>query len=249
MLLTNWDHFIEVIMKYMGSKARFTKDILPIILRDRSDDQYYVEPFAGGMNSICEVTGLRLANDLHPYLICLWQALTDGWVPPYPISREFYYDVKNDPTSYKPELVGWIGFCCSYSGKWWGGYAGTVTTKIGTVRDYQNESLKNIQKQIPKMQGCEFENVSYSELAIPPQSIVYCDPPYRNTTGYNNDFNHDEFYDWLRTLKSLGHTIFVSEYDMPDDFEVVWEKNVKSSLSANGKVGGSKKSIERLFTI
>ncbi len=30
-------------MKYMGSKARFAKDILLIILRNRGEDQCYVE--------------------------------------------------------------------------------------------------------------------------------------------------------------------------------------------------------------
>ncbi len=35
-------------MKYMGSKARFAKDILPIILKDRKPEQWYVEPFARG---------------------------------------------------------------------------------------------------------------------------------------------------------------------------------------------------------
>ena len=48
-------------MKYMGSKARFTKEILPIILKDRKPEQWYIEPFAGGMNAICEVSGNRLA--------------------------------------------------------------------------------------------------------------------------------------------------------------------------------------------
>lgn len=46
----------------MGSKARFTKDILPIILKDRRKDQWYVELFSGGMNVICEVDGNRIAN-------------------------------------------------------------------------------------------------------------------------------------------------------------------------------------------
>ena len=34
-------------MKYMGSKARFSKEILPIILKERTADQWYIEPFAG----------------------------------------------------------------------------------------------------------------------------------------------------------------------------------------------------------
>ena len=39
-------------MKYMGIKNRFAKELLPIILKDRTNGQYYVEPFAGGMNMI-----------------------------------------------------------------------------------------------------------------------------------------------------------------------------------------------------
>ena len=58
-------------MKYMGSKARFTKEILSIVLKNRKPDQWYVEPFAGGMNVICEVQGKRIANDLHFYLIAM----------------------------------------------------------------------------------------------------------------------------------------------------------------------------------
>ena len=52
-------------MKYMGSKARVAKEILPIILKDRVQDQWYVELFAGGMNVICEVEGNRIANDIN----------------------------------------------------------------------------------------------------------------------------------------------------------------------------------------
>ena len=37
----------ERLMKYMGSKNRHSKQILPIILKDRSPEQWYVEPFVG----------------------------------------------------------------------------------------------------------------------------------------------------------------------------------------------------------
>jgi len=37
--------------------------------------------------------------------------------------------------------------------------------------------------------------------------------------------------------------------NMPDDFICVWEKEVSSSLSANGKNGDNKKSIEKLYTL
>ena len=62
-------------MKYMGSKNRIAHDVLSVILKDRKPDQWYVEPFAGGMNVIDKVTGNRIANDMNPYLIEMWHSL------------------------------------------------------------------------------------------------------------------------------------------------------------------------------
>ena len=43
--------------------------------------------------------------------------------------------------------------------------------------------------------------------------------------------------------------VYVSEYKAPEDFICVWEKEAKSSLSANGKIGGNKVSVEKLFKL
>ena len=233
-------------MKYMGSKARFSKEILPIILKDRTAEQWYIEPFAGGMNMICEVNGKRIANDIHCYLIEMWKALCDGWKP-HKISSNTYHIVRLNREQYEPHIVGWVGFNCSYSGKWFGGFAGETKTKIGTVRDYQTEAINNVAKQVEKMKGVIFQNKPYYELELPPNSIVYCDPPYEGTTKYANDFDHNLFWNWVRNISKQGHTVFVSEYNAPADFVCVWEKEAKSSLSANGKVGGNKVSVEKLF--
>lgn len=233
-------------MKYMGSKARFTKDILPIILKDRKPEQWYVEPFAGGMNAICEVKGNRIANDIHYYLIEMWKELCNGWIP-QKINHNTYHIVRNNREQFEPRFVGWVGFNCSYSGKWFGGFAGETKTKIGTVRDYQTEAINNVAKQVKKMKGVVFQNKPYYELELPPNSIVYCDPPYEGTTKYANDFDHTLFWNWVRNIRKQGHTVFVSEYNAPADFECVWQKEAKSSLSANGKIGGNKVSTERLF--
>lgn len=160
-------------MKYMGSKARFSKEILPIILKDRTADQWYVEPFAGGMNMICEVGGKRIANDIHYHLIQMWKELVSGWIPKK-ITKEEYSEVRTDQSKYPAYFVGWVGFNCSYSGKWFGGFAGETKTKIGTVRDYQTEAINNVAKQVKKMKGVIFQNKPYYELELPPNSIVYC---------------------------------------------------------------------------
>jgi len=235
-------------MKYMGSKARFSKEILPIILKNRTDEQWYVEPFAGGMNMICGVGGKRIANDIHYHLIEMWKALCDGWKP-HKISSNTYHIVRLNREQYEPHIVGWVGFNCSYSGKWFGGFAGETKTKIGTVRDYQTEAINNVAKQVKKMKGVIFQNKPYYELELPPNSIVYCDPPYEGTTKYANDFDHKLFWSWVRNISKQGHTVFVSEYNAPDDFVCVWQKEAKSSLSANGKIGGNKVSVEKLFKL
>lgn len=236
-------------MKYMGSKARIKKEILPIILKDRKENQYFVDLFAGGMNLIDSVEGNRIANDLNYYLIEMWRLLLNGWIPKPFYDREFYNKVKNNKDDYPAYLVGWIGFNCSYSGKFFGGFAGKVNTKIGTVRNYQEEALSNVLKQVGNLRNVKLRNENYFELVIPPNSIIYLDPPYKDTTKYFADFDHDKFYDYCRQKKKEGHLIFVSEYEMPNDFVCVWEKQVKSSLYANGKIGGSKISTEKLFAL
>lgn len=234
-------------MKYMGSKVRFIKQILPIILKDRSEQQCYVEPFAGGMNSIAPVTGYRIANDNNEYLIAMWNALLSGWVPPV-VEKEVYNSVKMYKELYSPELVGWVGFNCSYSGKWFAGFAGKTKTKIGTVRDYQAEALRNVQGQCSLLKGVVFSCCSYDTLLLPPNSIIYCDPPYYGTTSYNNiTFDYDAFWEWCRNKSKDGHSVFVSEYNAPDDFECLWQSVATSSLSANGRYGRSKISVEKLF--
>lgn len=234
-------------MKYVGSKARFAKEIMSIILKDRCNNPY-VEPFAGGMNSICEVDGgIRIANDSNHYLIAMWQKLVhENWMPSK-VSRDMYNHIRENKDLYEPHIVGWIGFNCSYSGKWFGGYAGQVKTKIGTVRDYQDEAIRNIQKQVVKMKDVQFTSVDYRLMDISDNSIIYCDPPYQGTLGYADSFDNNIFWDWVRQ-KSLTNKVFVSEYNAPDDFKCVWQKTAKSSLSANGVIGGNKVSIEKLFT-
>lgn len=236
-------------MKYMGSKGKVAKYILPIILKDRKPEQWYVEPFAGGMNMIDKVDGNRLANDINPFLIAMWKELLYGtWRPEY-MTKEEYYAIKNNRDKYEPYLVGWAGFNLSYSGKYFGGYAGIVKTKINTIRDYQKEAINNIKKQIENLKGVTLTNVEYYDIAIPDHSIIYCDPPYEGTESYSHKFNHPKFWDWCREMKRIGHTIFVSEYNAPSDFIEIWTKEFSSSLSANGKSGGNKIRKEKLFVL
>lgn len=113
------------------------------------------------------------------------------------------------------------------------------------------ESLERLQslERLERLQNLDIltdakvTNLDYREVEIEKDSIIYCDIPYKNCAKYvNNDFNHDEFYDWARKQNN----IYISEYNMPDDFKVVSEKNIKSILSATSN---DKTVTEKLFKV
>ena len=80
-------------MKYMGGKTRIAKEILPLILADRKEGQYFVEPFCGGCNVTDKVLGNRIANDCNEYLIAMFEGLMSGEKYPEQISPELHSDV------------------------------------------------------------------------------------------------------------------------------------------------------------
>lgn len=103
--------------------------------------------------------------------------------------------------------------------------------------------LRAFHKQCERMdivRKTDFSSKSYDEVEIPENSLIYCDPPYINTTGYGVQFDHSRFYDWCRAQKEL---VIISEYTMPDDFIPIWQKNKRVTLCS----GGAKKAEEKLF--
>lgn len=230
-------------MKFMGSKNRIVNDILPIMLEERiSDKQWWVEPFVGGGNIIDKVTGNRLGGDYDRNVINALKAIRDF---PFNLPKnnlEFTEeDYKKLRYSDDYEYKSYAGFAFSYAGKW---LAGWCRDKLGK-RDYVAEAYRNAIKQSPKLKGVRLACKNYFDLKIPNNSLIYCDPPYLNTTKYNKSLDYNEFWDWCRIKYKQGHIIFISEYYAPKDFECIWEKKVVSSLT---KDTGSKIGIEKLFT-
>jgi len=233
-------------MKYMGSKAKIAKYILPIILKNKTEEQYYVEPFCGGCNMIDKVKGNRIASDKNTYLIEMLKSLTDGIQFITEIPKSIYDETRtefNNKTNLKYTVaeIGWIGFMASYNGRFFdGGYSGTVGN-----RDYIKEQIKNTLLQLPNLIGITFQYGSYDEIEIPMNSIIYCDIPYRNTKQYatSKGFDYDKFWQWCRD-KSKTNTVFISEYTAPDDFKCIWEKQVTNSMNTNITY----KPTEKLFT-
>lgn len=253
-------------MKYVGSKRRILKYILPIILKDRRADQWFVEPMCGSAIVSQNVDGKVIATDVNRYLTCLLMCVQNGLKFPCTVSekdyvewKSFYDMVENnhhDCSISSAAMIGFVGFCCSYGGKFFGGFARGNDNK-GNPRNFADEQSRNLEKRIPLIQHILFNCYDYRKLitveerdvrwGIPPNSLIYVDPPYKNSTGYRTGkFDHEEFWEWCRKKRGEGHTIFVSEYVAPDDFECVWAKSLVSSLT---KDTGSKVGVEKLFTL
>lgn len=246
-------------MKYMGSKSRIAKHIVPIIQKyvDENAEKFgsskYLEPFCGGCNVIDKIVNAdRTACDSNSFLIALLRYVREGGVLPESISRDEYSRVREYYKSiirdkkyteiYDEWYVGCVGFLASYNGRFFdGGYAqpGYEGTRY---RDYYAESKRNLEAQVPLL-NMSFFCHDYRDLN-PINCVVYCDPPYQNTKQYSNsiNFNHYEFWDIMREW-SKSNVVLISEENAPDDFECIWSAEVSRSIKSTDK----SVSVEKLF--
>lgn len=231
-------------MRYFGGKARTNKHIAKIINKSIINYKFknFISPFVGGawVESLIECDNKYLL-DKHNYLIDMYIAIQKGWKPPQSLSKEDYDYVKNNKDD-KPYLTGFVGFGCSFAGKWFGGYA-----KSDDNRNYCLNAHNSVLSKMEKLNNAIFLCKDYKDLK-PKESVVYCDPPYQGTTQYDRniigEFNTEEFWNVVRNW-SKNNLVFISEYNAPSDFVEVWRKEVKLDIrDSNNK---KKERIEKLF--
>ncbi len=240
-------------MQYFGGKAKIAKE-LSVVLNSYlvGNDKPFIDAFCGSCNIISKVDSnrIRIANDKHKELIAMWQYVQEEGCEGLPlhITKEMYTWVKTNPLV--PEwLKGFVGFGCSFAGKWWGGYA----TSDNKERNYAVNAINTIHKKMLGLNNVSFVCGDYFDVAIPSvPSIIYCDIPYKNTTGYSSGaFNHEQFYEWAYSMKSLGHIVLISEYEsgvplnMKDN--IVWRKESKKDI--RDKDGKQQRTIEVLIKL
>ena len=240
-------------MQYMGSKNRISKYIVPIIQSYISSNiKGYIEPFMGGCNVIDKIQcNKRIGIDIHKQLIELLKYARDySDLLLLHISEEEYNNVKNNKDNYEDWYLGLVGFCATFGAKYFGGYArGFKEDKI-TPRDLQNEAIRNLKKQATNLKDIKFYNCSFLDLPKDKinNCVIYCDPPYRGTTKYKTEeFPYEEFYQWCRDM-SENNTVLISEYNMPNDFTCIWQKETKVNFDSNRTSNDNKnKRIEKLY--
>lgn len=235
-------------MKYMGSKRRIAKHIIPIMVEaaDKAGITKWVEPFVGGANLIDKVPDRfeRVGYDLNEHVIYALKDIRDGADHlPDNIDETYYKSVMGGAPSGLSSLVR---FGASFGGKFDGGYARGLSSN-GEPRNYWAETKRNALKQSPLIQGVEFIHADYRDLSFS-DSLIYCDPPYKGTSGYKTgDFNHEEFYEWCRE-QTKNNIVFVSEYSAPEDFEQVWQGEIKTNFASTRKKA-THNAVEKLFRV
>lgn len=239
-------------MKYIGGKYRLRNKISKILNLYRKPNQWFVEPFCGGCNITAVMSGNRISSDIDKDLIDMWSKLQDGWEPPYHLNRKLFdWYTKGNRKSYERKLVLLLG---SFRGKQTGGYAQPGFYNNGSkrrpYRDYYRGSLISLKKDLSKLKGVVFKHNDYKDLKFPANSLIYCDPPYKDTMPYDFDFNHNIFWEWCRNQSKSGHTVIISEYNAPEDFKCIAEFPIKRFLGTGTKENIKKNLVvERLFML
>lgn len=221
-------------MQYLGGKSRIGKRIASILETLRKPGQLYIEPFLGGANVAVHVTGARSLGDIDEDVVAMWKAARDGWCPPRNVTEDEYATAKLDPAT-PPHLRGFIKYACSWGGKPWGGYA-----RNARGYDFARAGADSVEHKARHLIGTDIQSRSYDSWS-PRDALVYCDPPYANTTGYRAKFDSERFWAVVRGW-SRSNAVVVSEYSAPADFACVAEFPSIRPID-------SKPSTERLFML
>ncbi len=236
-------------MKYLGGKHRIGKEISEILLKMAPPDKVkgYIEPFCGSLGVFKHMTkfGYKkyIGCDIHPDLIKLWQECQDGTFKlPRKVSEKTWNTVKNKPSP--NAMKAYVGFNISFGGCFFSGYSAKYSGK----RDFNKEGANSIKKITSSIRGknINFKCKSYHQLK-PKGYLIYCDPPYKETTGFNGTkpFNTQKFWEKIKEW-SKHNIVVVSEYKAPRGFRCIWKKSTNISVCNNT---GAKENIEKLFII
>ena len=260
---------VRPILKWVGGKRQLLEEIEKRLPKRIS---YYVEPFVGGGAVLFDRQPQYVRiNDYNKELINVYRVVRDN--PDALIEELKNHEKKNDESGSEwfyfvrgidrtPEFenlsdvkraarIIYLNKTC-YNGLFRVNSAGQLNVPYGR---YKHPNIVN-EVGIRALHGyfcnadIEMREGDFADCLIdlPKGAFVYLDPPYRNTTSYKGakGLDYDELYDWLREA-SQTCKVFVSEYQMPDDFKLVAEFPQLTQLCDDK--GKQFVSIEKVFTL
>jgi site-specific DNA-adenine methylase len=187
-------------------------------------------------------------KDTDPYVACCFSFGNDFKTYAYgkncePFKKAVHYSIFFDDNSLLNKYIDLKDF--KYS-------SGNIKERRLELQRYMKTNLIESLERLKRLQSLErlnnvrvlLSNLSYEQVPIEKNSVIYCDPPYINTNTYLDDFNHEKFYQWLRECREKNQQVFISEYQMPNDFYEVF--SIKKRVLINDKQNTCK--LEKLFS-
>lgn len=227
-------------MLYQGGKAKVADSIAAVLTRH--DTPRYLEPFCGA----CWVTArvapkfrYALVADVHPDLMMLWDAVQRGWHPPTTVTEVEWSALRGGPPS---ALRGFVGFGCSFGGKWFRGYA----------RDPQSD--RNFARAAAKAVVSKRQALSHARMvcadfrAHDPDSTytVYCDPPYASGERLPHVGNFANPWPTFQAWAERGAHVYVSERSAPKGWRPLLELKPQRGL---GRLDGPKSPVPEFLWV
>ena len=141
-------------MRYSGSKARYVKDIVPIITKNLTTEKIYIEPFLGGGSIFSAIDHKnKIGSDINSKIIEMWKAFQSGLKPPSHVSEEEYYTMKEVALkglkTYPEWILGYVSVACSYGSAPWNGYAKfNAKRNEDHIKEAYNGTIKQINEEL-----------------------------------------------------------------------------------------------------
>ena len=222
-------------MTVQGSKASIAKFITPILQKciDENNITTFIDCCCGGANIIKNIQCQnKIGIDNNPYLIALLQEMQKpDFVFPEHMTREDWDRCKNNQEP-RDWYVGLCSIFCSYFTRGFnGGYCNHLHPGN---RNYYEGRVKTAKKDIPLLKNINFINNDFSIIQTYKNCVIYCDPPYKNTTkyDYSKNFNYDLFWEVIRKTSNNNY-VFISEQQAPEDFISIWTNNTRAIRPTN----------------
>lgn len=239
-----------VIIVYQGSKNRLAKYIIPLLnkLIQANECTVFINACCGGANIIANtkysiVCKTKYAFDNNKYLIALFDKVKfDGLDTYIEIDENKYKEVKQEfllgNNTYEDWYYGYVGFLFSYGTIFMDSYA--RGKERYTNLSNQKKSLKDTIFTVQDIFNINLDKLNKNML-------IYIDPPYKDTKQYNRQkFDTGKFWNLVREM-SKRCIVVVSEYEAPNDFITIWEKDLLQNI--NRKALDRQKATEKLFVI
>lgn len=238
-------------MRYLGGKSRtrnqiawYLNSLRQTMQDERGEPVPYWEPFVGAGWVLEKIKGQPIyASDISVPLIEMFRGVQNGWIPPTKVSKKDYEMAKAGMVDVK--TTAFIGYGSTFGGGFFNTYMEKDDRNGVHYAKNSHDSLLRIVNRSEN--GVHFFSANFLECFMPDYGcLVYCDPPYKDTSGYAiaPNFDTEAFWQRCRWLEEHGHTVVVSEYQAPDDFSCVLEIPTKTDMHTKN---GKDKRIERLF--